>query len=199
MSMADEAGGRLARLRAFASEGGIAWPEGEGIETQGDRTRGWSGPYLAGTYLLVADAGRNLAEDWEECRPWYHDKTDEQCAAMRDYYLAHRDLFRAQAYLDLHWCNDGHRLAETREALTADIRALLAERDALAARRSADEARLAAADKLALEVAGWAQEPYGGVNDEERYDGAISAWEDRIIDAWHDYEVLTARTGTGEG
>lgn len=114
-----------ARLAALCAER-IDWPSAPGIDTTGDRARGWNGPYLAGTWLHVADAGRNLAQGWGECRGWYADKSDQQCRAMRDYYVAQRDLFQAEAWRD----------GLTREllpALQADVAAILKENAALRA------------------------------------------------------------------
>ena len=124
------------RLAAFAR--GIVWPPSDLIETEGERERGWDGPYLAGTYLPVGIVGRNLADDWG-WREHYPLQTDDTLIAARDYYLAHADLFQAQRWRAVQFDRQ-YQPGGDGEQLKADIAALL---DRLAAAEGALRALVA--------------------------------------------------------
>lgn len=118
--------GAIVRLCALASER-IDWPAAEGIETTGDPARGWPGPRIAGTILEVAIVGENLAHDWDGCRDWYPDRTDEQLRAARDYFVAHRGLFQAQRWKDATYDRCSYPPRDSLAALQSDVAVLLTE------------------------------------------------------------------------
>lgn len=128
-----------AALRAFAGEGGIAWPEGDGIESRPGKLGG--SPCIAGTRLAVEQvAAMHETFATADLLAMFPDLTPPTVRQAIAYREDHAALYRAAAWRYQAEVED----AEAGAALVAAVRALLAERDRLAALAGEVHAEIAA-------------------------------------------------------